>query len=380
MMNKRLMLWLGALLFLTFLISGCKSEPRSETIIIPSKDENFIDDQGSRPFHVKTIYRLPDNLTDQLLGWSAPDSVIGVFSNASADNRVTLGFQRLTPPYEDPEFLRGLDNMNNLVMSPDGKRITGVIFSTKGTSLKLFLLPDGKETEVATNTNPDLFLQDVTWSNNSRYLCFLFIDAVKGQSSIGVYDTDSGTLKTYGLKDIDTKKSLTGVNISDDGRSFLITTLQFNRSGKYNSIIMGTINGSDIKVQYEQQVGQIQNAWLNNDQFVYLGVDGTLYEYDRRNGELSVLLEKVGSFEFSQDRKYIAYSQHDNDTIYAAKFQGKNVLHKEPIYHGIVPSQMFWSPNNNNLLIYGHKFYASLQSPPGTRNPLDEKAYIISFK
>lgn len=375
MKNIRLMLWSVILLFLINLLSGCTLGSRSETIVIPSKDENHSDDQGSQQFKVETIYRLPDS--DQLLGWSAPESVIGLFRKANKTEHEMQHLQRFTRPYEEPEMLQRIEvNMAFLELSPDGENIFGMTTSAQGTSLKLISVPDGKETEVASfSSNQQMFLQDGTWSNNSRYVCYLLIDAGKGgKASVGVYDTDSGTLKTYWLKNFVAENTLTGVNISDDGRSMLFTMFQFDQSGRNNSIVMGTIKDNEINVQYEHQTGSQLNAWLNNDQFVFLGTEGTLYEYDSRNGELAVLLEKVGSFELSQDRKNIAYSLYDKDTIYAGKLKGKNVLSEESIYHGIVPLQIYWSPDNNSLLIYGRK-----TAPMGTATT-DEQPYIITFQ
>lgn len=375
MKNKRFMSWFGTLLFLIIVISGCTLGSRSETIIIPSKKEEYSDDQGSQQFQVKTIYPLPESF--QLLGWSAPESVIGLFGKNNKTDSTMLNLQRLNKPYEKSEMIQRIDvNMTFQELSPDGENIFGITNSAQGTSLKLISLPDGKEIEVASfSSSQQLYLQDSSWSNNSRYICYLIIDATKGgQANVGIYDTDSGTLKTYWLKNFGTENSLMGVNISDDGRSLLLTMFRFNKSGRYNSIVMGTINDSDINIQYEHQIGSEQNAWLNNDQFVFLGTDGTLYEYDSRNGELTVLLEKVDSFEFSQDRKNIAYSVYEKDTIFAGKFQGKNVLNEESIYHGIIPEQIHWSPDNNSLLIYGRK-----SAPVGTGYP-DVQSYIITFQ
>lgn len=375
MKNKQFMLWSGVLLVLIILISGCAPGFRSETIVIPSKEDNYSDDQGSQQFKVKTIYRLPQS--DQLLGWSAPETVIGLFRKMNKTERESLNLQRFTKPYEKPEMLQRIeDNMAFLELSPDGENIFGMTTSAQGASLKLISLPDGKETEVASfSANQQLFLQDGSWSNNSRYVCYLVIDAAKrGKASVGVYDIESGTLKTYWLKNFNTENTLTGVNISDDGSSVLFTMFLFGQSGRNNSIVMGTINESEINVQYEHKTGSQQNAWLNNDQFVFLGTEGTLYVYDSRNGELAVLLEKVGSFEFSRDRKNIAYSLYDDDTIYAGKLRGKNVLSEESIYHGSVPSQIYWSPDNNSLLIYGRK-----SAPMGISSPY-EQPFIITFQ
>ncbi|MFB0830678.1 WD40 repeat domain-containing protein [Brevibacillus laterosporus] len=385
MMNSRSLLTSGALLlFLAIFLSGCMQGPRSETIVIPSKEETHTDELNSRPFQVKAIYRFINTFaeTDQMLGWSATDSVIGLFRKASTTEGVTWNLGRLPFPYEKLKLLKKIDaNTDFLELSPDGKKISKMAMSASGASLKLISLPDGKETEVVIyHSSQNLYLQDVGWSNNSRYVCFLIIDAsMKGNARVGVYDNDSGSYKTYQLKDIDRGRTLTGVNISDDGHSVLLTLFE-NKSNRSNRIVMGMINGSEITVQYEHQTGREQNAWLNNDQFVYLGTDGTLYEYDRRTSELTVLLDKVSNFEFSRDRKYVAYSLYDKDTILVGKLQGKNVLYEEPVYHGVIPLKIFWSPDNKSLLIHGRKYYSSVQGGLVESNTSDEPPFVLTFQ
>lgn len=384
-MSNRFLFSSGALLFLVIFLSGCSLGPRSETIVIPSKKETHTDDQSNRPFQVKTIYRLPDTFAemDQLLGWSGPDSVVGLFRKASTTEGMIRNLGRFTLPYDKPEMLKKMDvNTPFLELSPDGKNIIEMAMSASGVSLKLISLADGKETEVARfHSSQQLFLQGVSWSGNSKYVCYLVIDPVRGgQASVGVYDTNAGTSKMYQLKGLDRRRTLTGVNLSDDGRSVLLTMFHIAQSGRSNSIVMGTINGSEITVQYEHQTGREQNAWLTNDRFVFLGTDGTLYDYDRRTDELSVLLEKVSSFDFSRDRKHIAYSLHDKDTIFAGKLQGKNVLYEKPIYRGVIPSKIYWSPDNNSLLILCRKLYSPVQGAPVETSPVDEQPFIITFQ
>ncbi|MGR3207159.1 WD40 repeat domain-containing protein [Bacillus glycinifermentans] len=376
MKNKQFIIWLGALLFLVVIVSSYNVGKRSETIIIPSKEESHIDDQKTRPFQVKTIYRLPT--ADQLLGWSSSDSIVGFFKGKDTSERSTHRLQRFFAPYEKAENLKGIEsNMFNLKVSPDGKTVAGLTVSSNKTSMKLISLVNGKKTEIASFTSSyEVYVQDVSWSNNSKYICYLVIDAGKGgQAAIRVFDTDSGTLKTYSLKDFDEKDSLTGVNISDNGRELLFTVLQ---QSEQNSTVMGTISGNRINIQDKRLDSRSGPVWLNNDQFVFLGTGGTLYEYDRRNGELSALLEKVATFKISNDRKKIAYSLEDKDSIYAGKLQGKNILYEEPVYHGTIPSEIYWSPDDNSLLVHAQNQYSSVESP--SPKLFDDQAYIISFK
>ncbi|MCY8148862.1 WD40 repeat domain-containing protein [Bacillus paralicheniformis] len=376
MKNKPFIIWAGVLLFLAIIVSSYNVGKRSETIIIPSGEDNHVDDQKTRPFQVNTIYRLPK--AGQLLGWSSPDSVVGFFKGDGTSERTARSLQRLSSPYEKAEIVKGIEsNMSNLKMSPDGKRIAGVNLGLSKASIQLLSTANGKKTEIASiPASNEVYVQDVSWSNNSRYVCYLVLDAGQGnQTSLRVYDTDSGTLKTYTLKDFAEKNSLTAINISDNGRDFLLTVLQ--RSDEYG-IRIGTIDGNRITIQDKRLDSRGGSVWLNNDQFVFLDTGETLYEYDRRNGELSALLEKVTVFKFSNDLKKIAYSLKDEDNIYAGKLQGKNILYEEPIYHGTIPSEIYWSPDGNSLLVSAQYQYPSMES--ASARFLEEQAYIITFK
>lgn len=381
MTNKRFTRMSTALLILIMLMSGCTQGQRSETIVIPSTEENHASDQGSRSFQVKTIYRLPDSVTDndEVLGWTAPDTVIGLFKIVRSSERMKRNLQRISIPYENLTNMQNVDsNTHFLELSPDGKYISGITKTQDGDSLTLISLSDGQHKEVARfNSREQLLVQKLSWSSDSRYLCYLFTDSTGRQESLGIYDTDADITKDYHLTGFGNTGNITAVKISDDGRSMLFSMLHSSRK---SSVVLGIINGSEVEVQYEHQTGGEQISWLNNDQFVYLGTEGTLYEYDRRNSELSVLLENVERFEFSQNRKYIAYSLNEKDSIFAGKLQGKNILYEEPVYHGINPSQMLWSPDNNSLLVNGEKIYSRLSRTPMVASPSDHQPFIIKFQ
>ncbi|WP_186380581.1 WD40 repeat domain-containing protein [Brevibacillus brevis] len=215
-------------------------------------------------------------------------------------------------------------------------------------------LEDGKETEIAKFSN-QIYVQDISWSTNSRYLAYLAIDrSDREKSSLGLYDMESRTSKIYELKDFAREDTPISVHVSDDGRGVLFTMFpEHNDRSGTRSILLGEMKDNKVEKQFTREFGGKQNAWISNDQFVFLGYDGTLYEYDRRNGALSVILERVSTFKLSHDTKRIAYSLNDENIIYVGKLQGRNVLSSEPVYHGIVPTNMSWSLDNKKLLIQG---------------------------
>lgn len=377
MKNKRFIILSGILLISLIFVSSYNMGKRSETIIIPNKEESQIDDdQKSDSFQVKKIYRLPQ--ADQLLGWSSSNSVVGFFKGNDTTEGKAQHLQNVSYPFEKPETLQSIDrNTSNLKLSPDGKSIAGLTMSSNKITLNLISLTNRNKKEVASfSSSKDAFVQDISWSNNSKYICYLVIDTAKnGQTAVNVFNIDSGTLKTYPLKNVDEKDSLTAVSISDDGRSLLLTMLQ----GQQYRIMTGTISGDSITIQNKRQISPYgKPVWLNNDQFVFLGIGETLYEYDLRNSELSVLLENVAVFTISNDRKKIAYSLYDKDNTYAGKLQGKNVLYAEPIYHGASPSEIYWSPDGSNLLVYEQNQYTSMEN--SSARFFDDRSYIISFK
>lgn len=158
-----------------------------------------------------------------------------------------------------------------------------------------------------------------------------------------------------------------------DARS-LLTALH----GQQYRIMTGNVSDDGITVQKKRQNSYAEPVWLNNDQFVFLSTGETLYEYDLRNSELSVLLENVAVFKISNDRKKIAYSLYDKDNTYAGKPQGKNILFAEPIYHGTNPSEIYWSPDGDNLLVYNQNPYSAMES--SSARFFDDHSYIITFK
>ncbi|AHM64151.1 MULTISPECIES: hypothetical protein [Paenibacillus] len=362
------------------LLSGCGSEPKTETVVIADSNEVSSTDQSSRPFQVQKIYRLPDRFANrgQLLGWSSGDAIIASFGAMTILKRGTL--ERLTYPYEQSKVISEIDKVtSNTILSPDGKYICEVSPSSSETTLKLISLQDGKEKEIdRISTRNESYVQYVSWSSNSSYISYLVENLVDhGADSLYIYDVGSQTSSKYQLKGILKEDTLLSVNLANDGRSVLLQ-LFGAKQGQKKVLTLGKVSGKNIEFQYERQIGGDSVAWMNNDQFVFLGTDNSLYEYDQRNGELSVILEKVLDFEFSPDRKNIAYTVYDQNVTYVAKVQGRNILYNEPVYRGIVPTHMYWNPNNKSVLLQGQKQLDSSQTAP-TDSPSKE-SLIIELK
>ncbi|WP_342481327.1 hypothetical protein NST07_07685 [Paenibacillus sp. FSL L8-0340] len=357
-MTRRYSGWMFGTFLLIILLSGCRAGVQSETVIIPDNEETDHAPQSSSSFQVKAIYRLPDEYMNEgyWLGWDSADSIVGLFKTSGIPEQFNL--KRLTYPYEHSGNIKEIRSNSQMELSPDGKYAAQTTASNTG--LKMVSLKDEKETEIKTLSIGDQeYVQDISWSGNSQYLSYLVLNASEGEkSSVHIYDMQTHASKKYEFKDFEKGDTLLSINVSDDGRSALFTLFESNRPGK-TVIKFGRVTGSNIEIIYKHEIGREQNTWISNDQFAFLGPDGTLYEYDQRNSELSVILENVSAFKFSDNRKIIAYSLKGEDAVYVGKMQGRNVLYREPVYHGIVPLDTYWNMDNTKLLIQGSNAFVN---------------------
>ncbi|WP_018883491.1 hypothetical protein [Paenibacillus massiliensis] len=379
MNNKHITLLLMYLTCVMMLLTGCSMGSTTETVIIPGQEDMNIEEPNSHPFQVHTIYRLPDEITnsDALLGWTSSNAVLAVTQNEGITDQSEL--RSVATPYEQSKVVPRIDHINaQMLLSPDGKYVSQIRRSASQITLKIISLTDGQEAEVAKISNNDsFFLQDVSWSNNSKYLSYLLVGYQEEQSRLRSYDVVTKTTKSYTLGDLTSKGSVLTVQMSDDGESVLCTTYPPGSYGRAN-LLLGSISGDSIRVQYERERAAEQYAWLTADQFVFLGADRTLYVYDKRSSELSILLEKVNYFQLSHDKKSIAYSLYDHDVFYVGKVQGKNILSNEPVYRGLIANEIYWSQDNKSVLIRGQKMFSTSQAiAPDTK---DGQTFIIEFR
>ncbi|WP_411350095.1 hypothetical protein [Paenibacillus sp. WLX2291] len=345
----------------TLILSACSAAPKTDVVIIPDNDESPIVDQTSKPVQVKKIYRLPGHFsnTGRLMGWSAHDEVISAMGFMSVLEQGTL--EQMAYPFEKSKPNTVIGHINyNTFLSPDGNYFCEILNSSNETVLKLVSMQTGKKTILTRVSDSSTYVQNVTWSPNSQYVSYLIDKPVynmnaKQSANLHIYNMASHTDTSYPLTLLAAQDSLFHVDIANNGTSVLLQSYQANHDHKK---VLTMVEAADKKldIQYEREIGGDDVSWITNDQFVFLGSDESLYEYDRRNGELSVILDHVLDFDFSPDRKSIAYtSAQDQNVVFVGKMQGRNVLYREPVYRGMVPYNMFWNQDSKSLLIQGSK-------------------------
>ncbi|MGO4110022.1 hypothetical protein [Paenibacillus sp. YAF4_2] len=368
---------------LLLMTTGCMGNPRSETIVIPETESEKPANEASlgKEFQVKTIYPLPVSSSSEFLGWTNGEAVIGYFEDNVPQIAPSNRMQLFVPPYEQSKQLAGTTNIDLkiLSLSPDGRMIAGLSESGEGASLTLVNLEGGQVKPIADSSNDiqrTLLSSILHWSNNSRFISYLVTGNSQGQMNAVVYDVVEGTTKQFPLPGFSLADRSASVMLSNDGSSVLI------EDG--NLVTMAKRNGDgSFVVQYDHPSGNGGSTWIDDDRFMFLGVDGTLFQYDHRNGELSVLLEKIGSFSVSPDRKLIAYTRNNEEAVYAGKLQGNNVLYQTAVYQGIVPYQMMWSLSDGALLVDGSKSHAATAQEIAPAPAADQerlRTFVIQFQ
>lgn len=369
----------ASLLLFGILLSGCSWNRGTETVVIPDMEENVPPSgQPDQPFQVGTIYRVPISTPDSemLTGWSSPSTLVALFTGGLRSSEAQ-SLKQIGPPYETFEPLysfNGSLQIGNL--SPDGKLLSSFSWKDNVMIIKIFSMADGKEKVAVSLPSSKLGTRQFSWSDNSRYLTYLFRNVKKGTLNIGVYDTLEGVSSYY---PVDTGRLSDGtffsVKLTDDGNSALLSVEGADRS----AFLLETKQGNAFTSQYEHETGG-QADFLDNNRLMYTGADNVLYVYDLRTAETATILEQVGSFKLSQDKKVLAYTYKSKDEIFAGKLQGNNILHGTSVYKGVIPSFMLWSPDNSRLLIDGRKLYAMESAPAPIQSGSESLPFIVNFK
>jgi hypothetical protein len=357
-------------------MSGCMGRLQSETIIIPDTETEVASAPANAPFEVKTIYRLPsvDTANNEGYVWVGPESLVVALWNKSPEQvlgRVGYPYDKLMKlPSPGPDI--SIDGF-----SPDGRYMAGFAREENGFQIKLLALSDGQEQVIDTITTSKFLLGSSVWSPNGRFVSYLLGDAEIKETRISVYDVNKKIGKSYTIPGSKEKMNLSSAILADDGKSALIVKETYEGWG----FQLGTWQGSEFSSEYEHSLSaDIQVAWINNDQISFVGTDGTLFLYDRRNKMISVLREQVVGFQLSSDRQYMAFSTNE-DKIYVSKLQGNNLLNEKMVYQGVVSSRMSWSPDNGKLLVQGRKPYSRVsQAAEAAPAVISNSPFIIEFQ
>lgn len=351
-MSKRPIIVITILILVTILLAGCSMRTRSDTIIIPDTGPTSTLKGEQGVYDVKTIYRILSKSSEQgtPLGWSNATSLLTLFE----EQEKLPSLDRVDAPYEEHLKLLSIEAKSiYMSLSPNGQTIAYATQTNGTISLNLTTIVDQKNSVITPVALEQMRSLKLGWSSNGRYLVYITIKPETGGALIGVYDIIEHSLKSYTYSGWKQGDIISSIQLADDAQSMAI----IRSRGKQSYVEIDTCSGSEISRQYEHLAAdESQVEWIHNDQIAFIGQEGTLYAYDRRNAALSVLVEGVTMFRLSVDRKSIAFSQ-DKDTVYAASLYGNNVLNKTQLFKGVVPSLMAWSSDNKKLLLSGWKPY-----------------------
>ncbi|WP_372636342.1 hypothetical protein [Cohnella sp.] len=363
----------------SLLLTGCLGTPRTETMIMDDAEQRSSDEDEATLFNVETIYTVLDGDKQALfpIGWIDDSSLLGITP------AYRTHFDRVNEPYAARQKLLGPSpfqaegTYNSIVLSPDRRQVSYVDMTDNAMELKLHSLSDGGNTRIEITRSKSIYFTQMSWSNNSRFFSYADSDETDGSTTLlFVYDRMKEKTKGYTLPVSQSNEWVWFVSVSDNGEDAVIV----KTSGRDSMMEWGKLNGDAFIPQYRHPIstdGRVE--WIHPDQIAFVGADGTLYAYDQRNRLLSAMLNDVGRFRLSDDRKFIAYTQ--GDAVYAASMYGNTVLNRKQIYKGIEAYGMEWSPTNGKLLVNGLR----PGSPQAAREILSAAApvsqsLVIAFK
>ncbi|MCC3371510.1 WD40 repeat domain-containing protein [Cohnella sp. REN36] len=378
MANRHKPLLAGLLLLLAWITAGCTLGTGAKTIVIPDQPDETAGGPPNRSFQVKTIYRIPVREQAQagVFAWSGEERVLELYWDSLRFPHLV----RLEPPsYDKPEKLRDFDRSSGFVggLSPDGRYACQMVPEKEGYAIRL--VSSTGQGEIAVDRVPSErgVVESMAWSNNGRF--FAYVAVRDDRYEIAVFDTQGGRLARYDWPDGAASFPVTMAKVSDDGRTALLTTVGRSRY----AFVWGSLGGGAFSELYAKELtDDAQADWASEDRLVFAdGEDGALKSYDRRNGELVVIRDRIRRFALSADKQSIAYTT-DDVTVEAAKLQGNTLRNETQIYQGIVPGFLMWSPSGGSLLVQGSKPYeSSRQSVAAPAAPAsDALALIVRFQ
>lgn len=359
------------------MVTGCLGAPRTETIILNDAEQQPTGEEAS-PFTVQTIYSVLDGQAESgyPLGWIDAKALLMFTPEYPSRSH----FDRVNEPYTAAQKLSELDffrqglPMDNMVLSPDRRHAAYIGLTGDSLQLYLYSLDDGENIHIETTKYKQILSTRMSWSKSGRFLCYATEAEAENIVQINIYDTIEGKARRYSVPFARQNESISSIYISDNGEDTVIV----KRWSQGSVLEYGEWRDNEFVIQYRHPIsdnGWVE--WIHPDQIAFTGADGTLYAYDRRNDALSVLLNDVGRFRLSDDRKLIAYTQ-GGDSVYAARLYGNNVLDMKQIYKGIEAYQMVWSPDNRKLLIVGNQLLKQLASQEDKL--LKNQGMVIEFQ
>lgn len=140
-------------------------EPRSSSTDGIDSWNVWISDLG-------TVFRYPSSLS--LIGWTARDNLVVASTESTDGNKLTDVSLLQVSPAGNSLFLGKLKLVypDNIELSPDGRSIAFVSRQDGKDNIWMIPVGGGLETKLTANTDPRLYLSTLTWSPDSRAICY----------------------------------------------------------------------------------------------------------------------------------------------------------------------------------------------------------------
>ncbi|OXS54765.1 hypothetical protein B1A99_25920 [Cohnella sp. CIP 111063] len=372
--------WMLLFLLISVFLSGCTWELQSKTVIIRDVEDDRPLSSINEEFEVSKIYKLFEREASNgiFLGWADNDHIWGTFGTKA----VSKSLERVDFKSGSREML-ATKNIEWKEASFDGQYVVAVSHRNGKEQVLLFHPPENKESVIGELSSDQDVISPFMWSNNSRYVSYAVGNPKQAEVNVVVYDTNLARMHERPIPGWKMTDKLASVKMSDDGNSVLIVKISENELSLPSTdvnvseavVVYGSWMGDRISMSFEQALRSDGACdFVNDDQILFVLPSGALAVYDRRNESSVVLLEQIGTFRLSNDRKAIAYTKQKED-IYAAKLQGNRIWSEKLVYKGMAPLRMDWSPDNKKLMLFGRK--SNQLSEPSIENRTSEPQSLI---
>ncbi len=322
-------------------------------------------------------------VNEMLFGWLDKDNTAAVV-NKQEDY---LTIEAINYKYHfSKEIMKISSDITSYGLSSDGKKIAYL----KGEKILLKDIQKDKDKEIGQLQPLKQSIVGIAWSGNSRFVTFSVNSYPAGLQEVYIYDNTAEKIYRIDLKEVPAaseripKKTINyNVMISDDGTKLLINSLYDNSEYKVEYLLhLYKLNKETFLPETEMKLDNsfmVNPHFIDNDRLIYLNMrTGSLDVCDTGTGETSEIykLDETGMkyqyFKVSKDGRsivFIKYLQDGTVGIYQAGIQNNRLEDEKMIYRDFLPNNIWWSGDNDKVLLSGRYTYSERLDQVRQLNP-----------
>ena len=373
-------------------LNAC-SDKEPKTIVMEDSVQSDSSAETQNPENGKVYqynsFNIIDNepVDEQLFGWVDGNNAADLVYKEKSDETT---IQSVNYKYHfTKEIMPVTEDIATYSLSPDGRSLAYV---RKNDTLQYVVrdISTGRDTQLF-EWNRDFSISGVGigWSGNSSYLTYSIYDYKAGTCIVTVFDLIHGESRQFTLE-LDPasngiiESDVLSAAVSDDGARLLITSdnllgyentksLVFIYDIKANEFIPAK-RFYDFKKAYPDFFSANQVMFVDTSSYALC-----LYDIDRE--ETAVIGNNIIYYKLSDDGKNIAYvklSENKEFNIYTAALEGETLGNETRIYQGILPTDIWWSPDKSKILMRGSfmHIYHTAGPAPQLENSASETIII----